>query len=81
MRWPTSYLLFDFETTGLCPEHDRIIQVGLCKVAALFERSGNLFGLSRALCEALAILPYSGREDGIPVFSFDEVVAKAKELS
>ncbi len=28
-----SYVVFDFETTGLGPESDRIIQVGLCEVA------------------------------------------------
>lgn len=27
-----SYLVFDFETTGLSPKTDRIIQVGLCEV-------------------------------------------------
>ncbi len=32
MRWPSSYVVFDFETTGLSPEADRIIQVGLCEV-------------------------------------------------
>lgn len=31
-RLASSYLVFDFETTGLDPEHDRIIQVGTCKV-------------------------------------------------
>ncbi len=29
-----SYLVFDFETTGLSRESDRIIQVGLCRVEA-----------------------------------------------
>ena len=28
-----SYLVFDFETTGLNPDADRIIQVGLCLVS------------------------------------------------
>lgn len=28
-----TYLVFDFETTGLDPANDRIIQVGLCEVA------------------------------------------------
>ncbi len=28
----SSYLVFDFETTGLEPDQDRIIQVGLCEV-------------------------------------------------
>lgn len=32
MRWPSSYVVFDFETTGLSPEADRIVQVGLCEV-------------------------------------------------
>ena len=32
MRAIDSYLVFDFETTGLDPETDRIIQVGLCEV-------------------------------------------------
>lgn len=32
MRPIDSYLVFDFETTGLEPESDRIIQVGLCDV-------------------------------------------------
>ncbi len=32
MRPIDSYLVFDFETTGLDPETDRIIQVGLCEV-------------------------------------------------
>lgn len=32
MAWPSSYLVFDFETTGLSPENDHIIQVGLCEV-------------------------------------------------
>ncbi len=32
MPWPASYLVFDFETTGLSAEADRIIQVGLCEV-------------------------------------------------
>lgn len=32
MDWPSSYLVFDFETTGLSPESDHIIQVGLCEV-------------------------------------------------
>ena len=32
MGCPTSYLVFDFETTGLSPATDRIIQVGLCEV-------------------------------------------------
>jgi len=27
-----SYLVFDFETNGLGPRTDRIIQVGLCEV-------------------------------------------------
>lgn len=27
-----SYLVFDFETTGLSPRYDRIIQVGICRV-------------------------------------------------
>jgi DNA polymerase III epsilon subunit-like protein len=29
---PDEYLVFDFETSGLSPHHDRIIQVGLCHV-------------------------------------------------
>lgn len=33
MTCGASYLVFDFETTGLSPEADRIIQVGLCEVA------------------------------------------------
>ena len=32
MRCPPSYVVFDFETTGLSPQADRIIQVGLCEV-------------------------------------------------
>ena len=32
-RDPRSYLVFDFETTGLYPDTDRIIQVGLCVVS------------------------------------------------
>ena len=32
MKSIRSYLVFDFETTGLEPERDRIIQVGLCTV-------------------------------------------------
>ena len=31
---PRCYLVFDFETTGLDPARDRIIQVGLCEVSA-----------------------------------------------
>lgn len=31
--FPTTYLVFDFETTGLKPATDRIIQVGLCRVS------------------------------------------------
>ena len=39
-----SYLVFDFETTGLDPRTERIIQVGLCKVSGgvAVERSGWL---------------------------------------
>lgn len=39
-----SYLVFDFETTGLDPETDRIIQVGLCSVSdgAVVDRSSWL---------------------------------------
>lgn len=33
MRSTRSYLVFDFETTGLEPNRDRIIQVGLCAVS------------------------------------------------
>lgn len=32
MTFVQSYLVFDFETSGLNPERDRIIQVGLCRV-------------------------------------------------
>jgi DNA polymerase III epsilon subunit-like protein len=32
MDWASSYLVFDFETTGLSPKTDHIIQVGLCEV-------------------------------------------------
>ena len=44
MRWPPSYLVFDFETTGLSPENDYIIQVGLCDVTsgAVGRRAGWL---------------------------------------
>lgn len=34
MAEPSSYLVFDFETTGLNHRADRIIQVGLCTVTA-----------------------------------------------
>ena len=39
-----SYLVFDFETTGLDPRTERIIQIGLCKVSGgvAVERSGWL---------------------------------------
>ncbi len=33
MTRPHSYLVFDFETTGLEPDTDRIIQVGLCAIS------------------------------------------------
>ena len=33
LRIVNSYLVFDFETTGLSPDADRIIQVGLCLVS------------------------------------------------
>jgi DNA polymerase-3 subunit epsilon len=44
MDWPSSYLVFDFETTGLSPESDHIIQVGLCDVVEgrVTRRSGWL---------------------------------------
>ena len=41
---PRSYLVFDFETTGLHPGRNRIIQVGVCRVeeGAVIERCGWL---------------------------------------
>ena len=33
MQSTRSYLVFDFETSGLSPDTDRIIQVGLCRVS------------------------------------------------
>jgi DNA polymerase-3 subunit epsilon len=33
MKSILSYLVFDFETSGLDPDRDRIIQVGLCTVS------------------------------------------------
>ena len=44
MQTVNSYLAFDFETTGLEPATDRIIQVGLCVVAEgqVIDRQGWL---------------------------------------
>lgn len=70
---PRSYLVFDFETTGLHPVRNRIIQVGVCKVGdgEVVERCGWLVnqgvesepealqkhGISLADTQALGVAP------------------------
>ncbi|NLX13800.1 MAG: 3'-5' exonuclease [Phycisphaerales bacterium] len=66
-----SYLVFDFETSGLNPQSDRIIQVGFCQVedGQVIGQGGWLINQAVRMCrEAIAlhgITPEKLREQGI----------------
>jgi DNA polymerase-3 subunit epsilon len=61
MRSVDSYLVIDFETSGLSPQADRIIQVGYCSVVAnsVVERGGWLVN------QAVRIHPEAQARHGI----------------
>ncbi|MCO6439370.1 MAG: DEAD/DEAH box helicase [Phycisphaerae bacterium] len=63
MKALRSYLVFDFETTGLDCHRDRIIQVGLCRVAEgkVVDRTGWL------VRQDVPIRPEAQRKHGITV--------------
>ena len=56
-----SYLVFDFETTGLKSSRDRIIQVGLCRVV----NDGMVAQESWLVRQAAPIDPEAHRKHGI----------------